>query len=227
MCFSPQADVVGGLLICAIGVDAVRHIRQRREFIALAWIPVLLGAHQFIEALVWLWLQGHVPRGIGHVALWAYLLIAFVVLPVFIPLAVIAVEPTRRRKQMMAPFAALGAVIAVTLFAAMLRGPVRVKLAPYHLSYGIQLSDGFWVVALYVVAVCGPLLVSGYRDVALFGVVNLVAVIVIARLTISGFASVWCGWAAVSSAAIALHCRFAKPRPQRARPGPDGLTSPG
>ena len=223
MCFSPQADVVGGLLICAIGVDAVRHIRQRREFIALAWIPVLLGAHQFIEALVWLWLQGHVPRGIGHVALWAYLLIAFVVLPVFIPLAVIALEPTRRRKLMMAPFAVLGAVIAVTLFAAMLRGPVEVKLAPYHLSYGIRLSDGFWVVALYVVAVCGPLLVSGYRNVALFGVVNLVAVIVIARLTISGFASVWCGWAAVSSAAIALHCRFAKPHPQRARPGPGGL----
>ena len=64
-------------MIGAIGIDAVRHIRQRREFIALAWIPLLLGAHQFIEALVWLWLQGHVPRGIGHVALWAYLLIAF------------------------------------------------------------------------------------------------------------------------------------------------------
>ena len=142
MCFSPQADVGGGLLICAIGVDAVRHIRQRREFIALAWIPVLLGAHQFIEALVWLWLQGHVPRGIGHVALWAYLLIAFVMLPVFIPLAVIAVEPTRGRKQMMAPFAVLGAVIAVTLLAAMVRGPVGVKLAPYHLSYGIRVSDG-------------------------------------------------------------------------------------
>ena len=56
MCFSPQADLAGGLLITAIGVDAVRHIRQRPEFIALAWIPVLLGAHQFIEALVWLWL---------------------------------------------------------------------------------------------------------------------------------------------------------------------------
>ncbi len=227
MCFSPQADVAGGLLICAIGVDAVRHIGQRREFIALAWIPVLLGAHQFIEAMVWLWLQGHVPRGVGHVALWAYLLIAFVVLPVFVPLAVIALEPTRRRKQMMAPFAVLGAVIAITLFAAMVRGPVGVKLDPYHLSYSIRLSDGFWIVALYVVAVCGPLLVSGYRNVALFGAVNLVAVIVIARLTISGFASVWCGWAAVSSAAIALHCRFAKPRPQRARSGPGGLISAG
>jgi hypothetical protein len=57
------------LLIGVIGVDAVRQIRRRCEFIALAWIPVLLGAQQFIEALVWLWLQGHVPRGIGHVAL--------------------------------------------------------------------------------------------------------------------------------------------------------------
>lgn len=57
---------------------------------------------------------------------------------------------------MMAPFAVLGTVIAVTLLAAMARGPVGVKLAPYHLSYGIRVSDGFLVVALYVVAVCGP-----------------------------------------------------------------------
>jgi len=219
VCFSPQADVVGGVLICAIGVDAVRHVHKRREFLALAWIPVLLGAHQFIEALVWLSLQGHVPRGVGQVALWAYLLIAFVVLPVFVPLAVIAIEPTRQRKWLMAPFAGIGALVAVTLLAAMIRGPVGVKLEPYHLSYSVRLSDGFLIVALYVVAVCAPLLLSGYRHVAIFGVVNLVAVIIIARLTVSGFASVWCGWAAVSAGAITLHCRFAKPHPaRRARP---------
>jgi hypothetical protein len=222
MCFSPQADLGGGLVTCAIGIDAVRHVRQRREFLMLAWIPLLLGVHQFIEALVWLWLQGHLPRGIGHVALWAYLLIAFVVLPVLVPLAVIALEPTSRRKQMMVPFVLAGTVIAVVLFAAMVRGPVDVKLDPYHLSYGIRVSDGFWIVAVYVVAVCGPLLISGYRNVVIFGVANLVAVIVIARLTISGFASVWCAWAAVSSAAITLHCRFARPGPQRAETGLPG-----
>jgi hypothetical protein len=215
VCFSPQADIVGGVLVCAIGVDAVRHIGQRREFVALAWLPSLLGAHQLIEALTWLWLQGHAPRGIGHAALWAYLVIAFVVLPVFVPLAVIAAEPARRRRAMMVPFALAGAVVAVVLLAVMVRGPVQVKLAPYHLSYGLRLGggEGFWIVALYVVAVCAPLLMSGYRSVVVFGAVNLVAVIVIARLTVSGFASVWCGWAAVSAAAIALHCRFAKPRP--------------
>jgi len=61
----------------------------------------------------------------------------------------------------------------------------------------------------------------------LFGIVILAAVIVIARLTISGFALVWCGWAAVSNAAITLHCRFARPCPQRVGSGPDSLMSAG
>ena len=225
MCFSPQADLAGGLVICAIGVDAVRHVDRRRDFVMLASIPLLLGVHQFIEALVWWWLEGDVPGGIGRAALWAYLLIAFVVLPVFIPVAVIRLEPTRRRKLMMSPFAAIGAVIAVVLLAAMIRGPVDVRLAPYHLSYSIRLSDGLLIIACYVIAVCGSLLVSGYREVAIFGIVNLVAVIVIARLTISGFASVWCGWAAISSAAVALHCRFAKPAVQHGRDNAVGLVS--
>jgi hypothetical protein len=225
VCFSPEADLAGGLLICAIGVDAVRHVYRRRDFLMLAGIPLLLGVHQFIEALVWWWLQGQVPGGIGRAALWAYLLIAFVVLPVFVPVAILALEPTRRRKLMMAPFAAIGAVVAVVLLAAMLRGPVSVRLAPYHLSYSIRLSSGLLIIACYVVAVCGSLLVSGYREVAIFGIVNLLAVIVIARLTVSGFASVWCGWAAVSSAAVALHCRLAKPSPRLGRTAADGLVS--
>jgi len=36
------------------------------------------------------------PRtaGLAEVALWVYLLIAFVVLPIYVPLAVLALEPT-------------------------------------------------------------------------------------------------------------------------------------
>ena len=120
---------------------------------------------------------------------------------------------------MMVPFALTGTVIAVILFAAMVRGPVGVKLSPYHLSYGIRVADGLLIVVLYVVAVCGALLFSGYRNVVIFGAVNLVAVIVIAWLTIDGFASIWCAWAAISSAAITLHVRFTKPGPQRAGTG--------
>lgn len=221
MCFSPQADLVGGIAISAIGVDAVRHVRRRRGHLAMAALPLILGAHQLDEAFVWWWQQGHVPSDVGRVALWVYLLIAFVVLPIFVPLAVVQLEPTRSRRWAMAPFVAVGVVVAAVLFAAMVRGPVGVSEHPYHLAYELQLGGGLAIVSLYVVATCGALLASGYRHVLLFGLVNVVAIAVIAKLTVDGFASVWCGWAAVTSAAIALHMRFAKPGRQ---PAPSALT---
>ena len=212
MCFSPQADLVGGGIVLAIGVDVMRHVRHRRNHRVLAVLPLVLGTHQIIEAFVW-WGQEHVvPRGVATVALWLYLLIAFVVLPVLVPSAVLALEPRGRRRWTMVPLVAVGTVVAGVLLAAMVRGPISVSMHPYHLAYSIHLRYGLLFISLYVLAVCGALLLSGYRDVMVFGAVNLVAVIVIAKLTVDGFASVWCGWAAVTSAGIALHMRFSKPR---------------
>ena len=210
VCFSPQADLVGGIVISAIGVDAVRSARKRHGVIALAALPLLLGVHQMIEAFVWLGLQGHEPHELERIALWAYLLIAFVVLPVFVPLAVLLNEPLARRRWAMAPLAAVGLAVAGDLFASMLDGPVNVELRPYHLAYAIDLSHGILVTALYVAAVCGTLLLSSRRRVVTFGIVNLVAIAIIAWLTFDGFASVWCGWAAISSGAIALHVRIGR-----------------
>jgi hypothetical protein len=207
MCFSPQADLVGAAVIGGIGVDVLRHVDQRTHQLALAALPLVLAVHQLIEAFVWWSLQGHLPHTVGHVALWGYLLIAFVVLPILVPVGVMWAEPKRRR-WVMVPFVLLGVGVATDLFVAMLTGPVSVKLSPYHLSYSIKVADGLLVVALYVAAVCGSLLCSEYRLIRIFGIVNLVAVGVIAWLTIDGFASVWCGWAAVSSGAIALRMRL-------------------
>jgi hypothetical protein len=216
MCFSPQADLVGGLAISAIGVDVVRHVHKRRDHMALAALPLVLGAHQLDEAFVWWGQQGHVPSAVGTVALWIYLLIALVLLPTFVPLAVYSLEPEKRRKRLMAPFVVIGVVVSAWLLAAMVRGPVSVTVHPYHLSYTINSRYGLLVVTLYVVACCGTLLFSGYRHVVFFGALNLVAVAVIAKLTVDGFASVWCGWAAVTSGAVALHMRFG--RSHRAMP---------
>lgn len=200
---------MGGAVITGIGIEAVRHVRDRRH-LGLACLPLLLGAHQLIEAFVWWALQGHVPHALGRVALWCYLLIALVVLPVFVPAAVMWSEATRRRQWVMGCFVAIGAFVSGVLLVAMLRGPVGVSLRPYHLSYHVRPIAGLLVICLYVLAVCGSLLLSSSRNVRIFGLVNFVAVGVIAWLTIDGFASVWCGWAAVTSAAIALRMRLVR-----------------
>jgi hypothetical protein len=215
MCFAPQADLVGGVIVTAIGIDAHRHLRGRNDHLLLASLPLLLGVHQLDEAFVWWGVEGQVPHVAGRVALWIYLLIAFVVLPIFVPLAVLAIEPPARRRHML-PFVALGAGVSTLLFAAVLRAPVDATEHPYHLAYTLHIEHGGIVVALYVVAVCGALLFSGYRHVEVFGFANLVAVALLAWLTLDGFASLWCGYAALSAGAIALHMRYAKPH--RARP---------
>jgi hypothetical protein len=216
MCFSPQADLVGGVVIGAIGVDAVRNTHHREGHIALATLPLLLGFHQIVEAFVWWGLQGHEPHTLERVAVWVYLLIAFVVLPIFVPGAVLWNEPDGRRRRLMFPLVALGVVVSGVLLAAMVRGPVTVELRPFHLAYSIQLRHGAVMISLYVLAICGTLLLSSRRRVVTFGIVNLVAIGLIAWLTIDGFASVWCGWAAVSSAAIAFHMRVGRPHRMKA-----------
>jgi len=216
VCFSPQADLVGGLAISGIGVDVVRHVHRRRDHMALAALPLILGAHQLDEAFVWWGQEGHVPAAVGRVALWIYLLIAFVLLPIFVPAAVYSLEQTKKRRRLMIPFIVVGVGVASWLFAAMVHGPLGVTVHPYHLAYTIKPGHGLLVITLYVVACCGTLLFSSYRHVVLFGAVNLLAVVVIAKLTVDGFASVWCGWAAITSGVIALHMRFG--RPHRAMP---------
>ena len=216
VCFSPQADLIGGAVVAGLGVDALVHVHRRHDHVALALLPLLLGAHQIDEAIVWWWLHGHFSPTVGRMALWIFLLVAFVVLPVFVPFAVLLLEPTRARRWRIAPFALLGAVVAAVLLAAMLRGPVGVRLAPYHLAYSVNLHDGWAITSLYVVAVTGSLLLSGFRHVFVFGLVNLVAVSLLAWLLTDGVASLWCAWAAITAGAIAAHMRFA--RPHRAAP---------
>ena len=87
---------MGGIAIVTIGADAARHLRHRADHLLLATLPLLLGVHQLIESLIWWQLQGHLPHLVGRVALWLYLLIAFVVLPVFVPVAVLLLEKTSR-----------------------------------------------------------------------------------------------------------------------------------
>jgi hypothetical protein len=182
----------------------------------LAGLPLVLGAHLLIETLVWWQLRGEVPHEVGRVATWLYLLIAMVVVPVLVPLAVMMLEPTRRRRLTIAPFVLLGTAVAVVLLVTMLHGPVTVRLGSYHLAYSIGLHYGIFVVGLYVLATCGSLLMSGYHDIVIFGVANTVAVIVLARFTADGFTSLWCFYAALACGAICLHMRYGKPH--RAHP---------
>jgi len=111
----------------------------------------------------------------------------------------------------MIPFIVLGAAVTVDLPTAMLRAPINATERPYHIAYSIDIGHGGLVGACYVAAVCGALLFSGYRHIEILAVVNLAGVAVLAWLIVDEFASLWCGYAALTAGAIALHMRYGKP----------------
>jgi hypothetical protein len=211
VCFSPEGDLVAGIVVVAIGVDACRHLGDNKEYLFVAGLPLLLGLHQITEAFVWWGLQGKVSPAVGNVAMWAYLLFAMVALPIIAPLLVLSIERTPARRWRIAPFVALGAVAAGILLVTMLRSHPTASIGEYHLAYVLGLSQGVLVVGLYIVATCGSMLASGFRHVFWFGVSNLVVIAVLARLSADGFTSLWCFYAALASGAIALWLRFGHP----------------
>jgi hypothetical protein len=210
VCFSPQGDLAGGLVVTAIGADACRHLRGRKTHLLLAATPLLLGVHQIDESLVWWSLDGDVSHTVGRIAMWIYLVIALVVVPILVPVAIWRLTPSPTRRLAISSFVALGIGVAAVLIVTMLYGPVTVRRGSYHLAYSIGLQHGIVIVGLYIVATCGSLLISGYRHIVIFGLGNLIVVAVLARLTADGFASLWCFYAALTSAAISLHLRYGK-----------------
>jgi hypothetical protein len=209
MCFAPEADAIVGAVVIAVGVDALRHVRSPKQ-IPLAAVPLLLGLHQLTEAFVWWGLQGHVSESVERVATWSWLLFAFVALPVLLPVAVDLVERSAGRRWVIRAFALLGVAVAIALAAAIFRGPVNAQIHGHCISYDVDaLGNGREWTALYVIAACGALLVSSHRALAALGAMNLVVVPILLWLTVDGFISLWCFWAAIASVVIAMHLRRA------------------
>ena len=153
MCFSPEGDLVGGLVVTVIGLDACRHLKGRAEYRLIAPFPILLGLHQIDETFVWWQLQGHVSHSVGVVAMWIYLLFAFVVLPTLVPTMVLLLEP-RNRRRVIAPFLALGAVTSAVLLETMLSHHPSAQLGSYHVAYTVGLQHGMVVICLLYTSRC-------------------------------------------------------------------------
>ncbi len=223
MCFSPEVDLVVGLVITGIGVDALRSVEHPGER-PLAMLPVVFGTHQLIETVVWWGVDGCVGDGVSQWSTGLYLAIAFGLLPWFVPWAVRRIEPVPTRRKLMALLAVLGGLVSIYLIWAVARGPVVVIDAGYHLHYSFPLSNGGYAVALYVAATCGSLLLSSDRYAAIFGAINLIAVSALSVLLFTGVISLWCVWAAIASAVIALHLRRTDTHRHRLRPAGLRLT---
>jgi hypothetical protein len=200
MCFSAEADFVSGAVIGTIGVATLSRVERPRE-IPLAALPLAFAVHQFTEGFVW----RDLDAGAHHVtgpAVYAYLLFAWVLLPVFVPFAIMMLEPPGRARRRIAGFVAIGAAASVYLASSLVSGDVSAHSGGHVVLYGDAGRYADAATVLYVIATCGAPLFSRHRTVVWFGIANVVAVGAIATVQAEGLTSIWCSWAAVVSVLI-------------------------
>ncbi len=217
MRFSLTADLIVGAVLLPVAVLALREVKHWRE-LPFALLPAVFAVHQFIEPAIWAGLDGDISVGATQFAIRAYLFIALPLLPTLFPLSVLLLEPRGVRLRV-APFVALGAVVSAYLAVVVLARPVVVIEHPHALQYQTAVENQYVWTVLYVLAVIGPALMSGYTSIVAFGALNLLGLTVVAVFYVQAFASLWCIYAAAISALVLLHMvrRRQLPDPHRLR----------
>ncbi|KJS56566.1 DUF6629 family protein [Streptomyces rubellomurinus] len=225
MCWSAQADAVAGGVVAGLGVLCLVRARRagRPQRLPLAALPLVLGAHQLIEALVWLGADGEAPGALTQAARTAWAVIALPLLPVLVPAGVwcAATEPGHPagpgHRRALAALTLLGAAVAVPLAVAVAAHPVTATVHGRTLGYGIGVPHPTVLLAGYLLATVGSFLFSGDRSLRLLGLLTGVGAVLCALLWHLAFISTWC---ALAAAASLLLLRWAGLAPAP-RPAPD------
>ncbi|MET8079553.1 DUF6629 family protein [Streptomyces sp. NPDC005303] len=209
MCWSATADLLAGAAITSVGAACVIRTRRARD-LPLAALPLLLGAHQLVEARIW-----HTGGGTGAAAV-AWAVIALPVLAVWVPVGVWCAA-SRRAGRRLAAVVAVGALTAAFLAHGLATRPVRAEIRGHTMAYVIGLPRAELLVAGYLIATVGALLLSGDRWLTRLGVLAGAGALVCWLLWRLEFVSTWCASAAVCSVVLYGWVR-GRPAPKRALP---------
>jgi len=221
MCLAPQVDLIAGAAMAVVAVDAARHCRDIRTA-PIAALPAIFAFHTLTSAFVWWGLQGAISPDLGSTATQVFLAIAFVLWPVYIPIAVLLVEPRGWRRFALMGLIGLGAYSSLTFLIPLLAGKGTAVACPYYIDFdiaGVDMTSSM----LYLVATCGALLLASDRHLRLWGWANVAAVGVLILMAGRGLPSLWCFWAACTSVFVAWYLRsLSRPLDGDARAHDDG-----
>ena len=213
MCFSATANFVGSGVLGAVGVATLAEVKHRRELL-FASLPCMFAVHQFTEGFVWLGLDQKLSAVVTHDVGALYVLFAQGLLPFLLPLGVLLIEPTPRRRRRMLGFSILGSALALYILWGLIAYPLQISVRQNSIVYENAITTTMVVAVLYVIATCGALFFSGFRDLVLLGAVNVVGLLVVMAVRRFAFTSLWCAYAAVVSVIIYFFFR----RSRRRRP---------
>jgi len=199
MCFSAGASFVTSGALAATGAAAIQKTKKLR---LIAFTPVLFAIQQFSEGLQWIVRgQGALGGALGYF----FLFFAFLLWPVYVPLAVLESETSKKKRQYLR-FLILAGILTSTYFLfVLLTNPLIMRFHTYGIEYAFNVHQLFVGFIFYATVIFGSLFISSRSSIRRFGILILISAVFSLIFFLQTFISVWCFFAAV----ISLYIYFA------------------
>ena len=175
MCFSATASFVTVGTTTAVAIACLTKVRRWRE-LPLASLPLIFAGQQAVEGCLWLTLPVDPDGPVASLLTLLFLLYAKVFWPAFAPMTVLLVEPERRRRQLMAICAAVGAGVAAYFLWSIYVYPHGAIIRGGHIVYPGGPPPSVVLGVLYLVATTITPLLSSHRAVVLLGAIVFVRI---------------------------------------------------
>jgi hypothetical protein len=206
VCYSAPASLAASGVLAVSGIATLR-IKKKKSEIPLSLFPLIFSVHQLTEGLLWLNHRGVVPDIYKQGLIYAFVLIAFVFWPIYVPFAAYLTETGRMRRKIIIFCQLVGIYIGITFLVSIIRNIPDATFLEHSISYGVHGPPKS--LAPYMVAIAIPFLIATDKRLLLLGVALLVAYATAAYTACSGtFPSVWCFYASILSLIIYLRFRY-------------------
>jgi hypothetical protein len=203
MCFSAGASFAGGIIISAIGVVTIREVHKPSQLI-FACIPMFFGLQQIVEGSLWLALPDIGYLSIQKIATYLFLILAQVLWPTLIPVSVLLMEESGKKKRLIRIFLVLGLILSVYYGFCLIFFNVTPEISGYHILYTTDFPDLFAIPAfiVYLIVTITPLFISSIKRTHLMAILMFISCLVTALFFTQYLISVWCFFAALISGVI-------------------------
>ena len=206
MCFSATASFSAGAVLLGVGTLTLRSAltsHQRRD-LPFAAIPLLFAIQQLIEGVIWLTFSDEAAL-LNSVMTHVYSFFSHVLWPVYVPVAVMLMEPNGWRRRGLIAFVAAGAAVGAYLLVVLVAYPVVSRPTGQHIEYVSPHFFAAVTMTLYLLSTAVSPLLSTHRMVVVFGALALLSFGAAYAFYATWFISVWCFFAALLSAVVYLH----------------------
>lgn len=203
MCFSAEASFAGGVIISAIGVAVVTKVHKPSQLL-FASIPLFFGLQQFTEGVLWLTIPNPDYAALQKIATFIFLIMADVLWPTLIPLAVLMMESNTRKRKIIRLLLFVGLSVSAYYSCCLLFLNVTPQIMGYHIMYNSDFPKliAIPVFILYLVATLTPLFISSIERTHMMGILMFFSCLVTALFFTQYLTSVWCFFAALISGII-------------------------